>query len=137
MKKRYAMAQEGSAFIRDGVDLSWPQGGQREVVELESDDLSTAFKMRLMNGVIAEVEDEATKLAVEPTPYRVYEGEEARRVMEEPAGPVTVKQHGRQSTVVREVTLLDSRETMPDLPSVVVAEVPEPAAYARTARRRS
>jgi hypothetical protein len=137
MKKRYAMTIEGSAFIRDGVDLSWPQGGARDVVELEEDDLSDAFRMRLMNRVIAEVDEPANKLAFEPTPYKVFEGDEARKIMSEPAGPVVVQHHGKRSSVVREVTLLDSRDQVTDsVPTVVVHEKPVPV-LATMARRRS
>lgn len=105
--KRYAMAKEGSAFMLDSVDLSWPAGGVREVIEIDAEAQSLAFRQRVLNGVIVEVADEANKPLVEETPYKLYEGEEARQVLEEPAAPVKVVKHGRSSKTSEEVTLLD------------------------------
>lgn len=140
--KRYAMAVEGTAFIRDGIDLSWPAGGVRDVIEFDpaafGGDLPMAFRMRLLNDVIVETDDPPNKAVTEETPYRVYEGAEAREIKEEPAGPVIVMSHGRQSRVETEVTLLDTRDSMTrTVPTLAVIEPPAAVGtLSRTARRR-
>lgn len=139
--KTYAMAAEGSAFCRDGIDLSWPRGGAREVIELDPKAAPESFRLRVHHGVIEEVEGlEATKVMDAPTPYRLYEGEEARAVRAEPAAPVVVTQHSRRAQTSTRVTLSDSRDTLPP-PEEIGTIISEPAAattpaLARSAHRR-
>jgi hypothetical protein len=130
--KRYAMAKEGTAFMLDSIDLSWPAGGVREVIEVDLEKQSLPFRQRVLNRVIVEVEDEANKVAVEETPYKLYEGEEARQVLEEPAAPVTVTKHGRSSKTSVEVTLVDPELTETPKPPPPVEGPRRAAGYKNT-----
>lgn len=123
--KRYAMAKEGSMFVGDGVSLSWPFNGEREVVELEERSLPSRLRHRVANGIVAEVTDEPTKKAVEPTPYKLSTGAEAKAIMEQPAGPVKVIRHNRHTGEVKEVVVRETRPTPEPEPEVETVKVAE------------
>jgi hypothetical protein len=65
---KLAMAREGKGYFGDGIDLSWPIGGEREVIEVSEDQAEWPFRLRerFMNGSIVEVGDDA-----DVTPRRV------------------------------------------------------------------
>lgn len=107
--KRYAMAKEGNTFLGEGINLSWPYNGEREVVELEEKSLPGRFRQRVANGVIEEVIEEITKPSVEPTPYRLLTREEAKAHMAIPPGPVVVTRHNRQTGEDKEIVIRDTR----------------------------
>lgn len=85
-----AMRQPASQFSSDGVDLSWPLGGEREVVAVPDEKMTLRIKRRVAEGQIVIVDDKPTKSAGEgEREYRLLTGEDARKHMAEPAGPVT------------------------------------------------
>ena len=84
------MRQPATQFSADGLDLSWPLGGEREVVAVPEDALTLRIRLRIAEGHIVIVNDEATKKIDEGVPAnRLMTGEDARKHMAEPAGPVT------------------------------------------------
>lgn len=85
-----AMRQPGTLFVGDGVDLSWPIGGDREVIAVDEDKMSLRIRRQIAEGHIAIVDDKPTKKAEgDAREYKLLTGEEARKVFDEPAGPVT------------------------------------------------
>lgn len=85
-----AMRRPGTQFTRDGVNLSWPLGGEREVIHLPMDDRPATLKRRIAEGHIVETDDAPTT-HIEETPrvYKILTGDEAREHKAIPAGPVT------------------------------------------------
>lgn len=89
MPKRYALAHEGRLYHDQGISISWPHGGQREVVEVGDQPPGGRFRDAVAQGYLVEVDDEPTKPSgPAETPYVLYTGEEARAKLAEPAGPV-------------------------------------------------
>lgn len=133
MKRRYAMAREGSAFIQDGFNLAWPQGGLRDVVELDESEQTERFKIRLATGSIAEVDLDVTRSRDIETPYELYEGESAKVIASKPADPVVIKRR-RPDGSTRETVLkpLEKLET-PRPPKTQIT----PVARTNRSRRRS
>lgn len=85
-----AMRQPGTQFSGDGIDLSWPIGGEREVVKVADEDVSIRIRRRIAEGQIVITDDKPTKQAdSDARVYKLLTGEEARARMAEPAGPVT------------------------------------------------
>jgi hypothetical protein len=103
-----AMATEGTMYARDGVELSWPKGGQREVIELPADRRPYPVQLRITNGVIVEVDGPATPRAQRVLRPTVLTGPEARRVRSEPAGPVTRRVYERATDSLRTVPIMGS-----------------------------
>lgn len=85
-----AMRRPGTQFSADDIDLSWPIGGEREVRAVPEEKMTLRVRRRIAEGSIQITDDK-------PTPshdndareYVLLTGEEARRRMAEPAGPVT------------------------------------------------
>ena len=85
-----AMRQPATQFSADGLELSWPLGGEREVVAWPEDKMSLRIKRRIAEGSIVIVDDKPTKSTQQNVrEYRLLTGEDARKHMAEPAGPVT------------------------------------------------
>lgn len=85
-----AMRLPATQFSADGLDLAWPLGGEREVVAVDEDKLTLRIKRRIAEGQIQIVDDKPTKeIDNQAREYRLLTGEEARKHMAEPAGPVT------------------------------------------------
>lgn len=85
-----AMRQPGTQFSGDGLSLSWPLGGEREVVAVPDDMMSLRIRRRVAEGQISIVDDAPTQKAdADAREYRLLTGEEARAHFDEPAGPVT------------------------------------------------
>lgn len=85
-----AMRQPGSQFSGDGIDLSWPIGGEREVLAVPDEDMTLRIRRRIAEGQIVITDDKPTKSAdTDAREYKLLTGEEARKRMAEPAGPVT------------------------------------------------
>jgi hypothetical protein len=85
-----AMREPGHQFSGDGLDLSWPQSGEREIVAWPEEKMTLRIKRRIAEGQIVITNDKPTKSA-EGTArtYTLLTGEDARKRMAEPAGPVT------------------------------------------------
>ena len=90
MKRRYAMGNPKTLFVGDGISLSWPWGGQREVIEIDDADfpegLPPRFRARIAEGSIAEVDLPVTNELRTVAPQKLYSGAEARAILAEPAG---------------------------------------------------
>lgn len=85
-----AMRQPGTQFSADGLDLSWPIGGEREVVAWPDENMTLRIRRRIAEGQISITDDAPTKsVANTAREYRLLTGEEARKHFLEPAGPVT------------------------------------------------
>lgn len=84
-----AMRSPATQFSADDLELSWPLGGEREVVAVPEEKLTLRIKRRIAEGHIVITDDKPTKKAAEARVYRLLTGEEARKKMAEPAGPVT------------------------------------------------
>jgi hypothetical protein len=87
-----AMRQPGKQFSGDGLNLSWPLGGEREIVEVSDEQLAASLRIRrrIAEGQIVITDEKANKVPGEgEREYRLLTGEEARKHFEEPAGPVT------------------------------------------------
>jgi hypothetical protein len=88
MKRRYAMGNPKTLFVGDGISLSWPWGGQREVVEIDDADfpegLPPRVRARIAEGSIVEVDLPVTNELRTVAPQRLYEGEEARAILAQP-----------------------------------------------------
>lgn len=108
-----AMRQPATQFSADGLDLSWPLGGDREVVAWPDEKMSLRIKRRIAEGSIVIVDDKPTKTIEQNTrEYRLLTGEEARERMAEPAGPVT-------RVVYHPATPEDEREYQREVQDVV------------------
>lgn len=84
------MRQPGSQFSGDGIDLSWPIGGEREVLAVPDEDMTLRIRRRIAEGQIVITDDKPTGTADSGArEYKLLTGEEARKRMAEPAGPVT------------------------------------------------
>lgn len=95
-----AMGREASQFSADGISVSWPQGGRREVVEMPPGRRSMRIKRMVTEGFLVEVDGPATKLPNKVTgderiPYedRLMAGNSprARESLAQAAGPVVRK----------------------------------------------
>lgn len=85
-----AMRLPATQFSRDGLDLSWPLGGEREVVAVPEEKMTLGIRRRIAEGSIVIVDDAPTKSAEgDARVYRLLTGKEARDHFNEPAGPVT------------------------------------------------
>lgn len=85
-----AMRMPGTLFSGDGLDLSWPLNGEREVVAKSEEEMTLRVRQRIAEGNIVIVDDAPTKGPDNQSrEYRLLTGEEARKHMAEPAGPVT------------------------------------------------
>ncbi len=85
-----AMAREGTQFTADGISISWPWNGVRQVMRIPAPDRPLSFRRRVAEGHIVETDLPATDV-YEPgkiSDYRLLTGEEARRHKAIPAGPV-------------------------------------------------
>lgn len=80
------MAREGSQFAGDGVNLSWPLGGNREISP-KPEFLSRRLQLRIANGSILETDEEATVELPETEISRILTGQAARDRMAEPGTP--------------------------------------------------
>lgn len=99
---RLAMRRPGTQFSGDGLSLSWPLGGEREVIEF-SGVRTPRITQRIAQGQIVEVQDPITPKPDEETrTYRLLTGEEARAHKSEPPGPVTRFVYTRGGRVVGE-----------------------------------
>lgn len=88
--RNIAMARHGTQFSGDGVNLSWPLNGQREVSP-KPEVLSTRLLLRIANGYIVETDEEATiSLPEEPSNGLLF-GADARRVFDEPPKQVQIR----------------------------------------------
>lgn len=92
---KIAMAVEGKGFYGDGIDLAWPVGGIRRVIEVDDDVASwpARLKDRYVAGSIVEVDLEVTPVQETWAPVnRVLVGgsPEAVAHMAEPAGVISV-----------------------------------------------
>ena len=56
-----AMRQPGTQFSGDGLDLSWPIGGEREVIAVADEELTLRVRRRIAEGQIVITDDKATK----------------------------------------------------------------------------
>lgn len=85
-----AMRLPATQFSADGLDLAWPLGGEREVVAVPDEKLTLRIRRRIAEGNIVITDDAPTKeIDNQAREYRLLTGEEARKHMAEPAGPVT------------------------------------------------
>lgn len=93
MADNLAMAKPGHAVTMDGLHLSWPIGGERQVVYFPPERRTRRILNRIVNGVIVETTDEPTEPVSEGvTTPQVYTGQEARDRLSQPAAPVTRSQ---------------------------------------------
>lgn len=108
-----AMRQPGSQFSGDGIELSWPIGGEREVLAVPDEDMTLRIRQRIAEGSISITDDKPTKSAeTDAREYKLFTGEEARKRMAEPAGPVT-------RVVYRPSTPEDEKDFNPIVQTVV------------------
>lgn len=85
-----AMRQPGSQFSKDGLDLSWPLGGEREIVDWPEEKMTLEIRRRIAEGNIVITNEKANTVPGEgERVYRLLTGDEARKHFDEPAGPVT------------------------------------------------
>lgn len=84
---KIAMAREGSQYSRNGISLSWPFGGEREVISLKEVPLD--IERAIVEGRIAKVTLPVTKRAAPEATQRLLTGDEARAHKAIPAPPVT------------------------------------------------
>jgi hypothetical protein len=89
---KIAMAREGKGFFGDGIELSWPVGGVREVVEVSDDlmDWPGRLRDRFTAGSIVKVDLAVNTTLVPVTKPVVMRGgsPEAMAKMAEPPGYV-------------------------------------------------
>jgi hypothetical protein len=97
MGANLAMAEEGTMVAMDGLSLSWPKGGPRQVVKKPH--LSIRLKNRITNGVIVETDDPVTEEAGQRNVIarKLMTGDEAREYRKKPAGPVRRMQFDRET----------------------------------------
>lgn len=106
------MGHEGHQFHGDGISLSWPKGGERQVVPAP-DALSLRVKQRIAEGQIRYTDEEPNRPA-----------------WVSPASLITGRTGGRRQSVppVIEVTEVPSvvvHELMDTIPAVEVVTEPE------------
>lgn len=137
-----AMRLPGTMFSGDGLDVSWPLGGEREVVAKTEEEMTLRIRQRIAEGNIVIVDDAPTKGPDNQSrEYRLLTGDEAREHMAEPAGPVTrVVYHPATPDDEKEYQL-EVKEVQADSPLYVAsqqaaAEAAE-AAHAEVARRQA
>jgi hypothetical protein len=113
MGSNIAMRRPGTQFSGDGLSLSWPLGGERQVVSFPPEKRTPRIIQRIAQGQIIEVNDEPTDVAGdEARSYRLLTGDEARAHKAEPAGPVVRFIYTREdgSTVNAESQLVDETD---------------------------
>lgn len=88
MSSRLTMAREGTLIVADGISLSWPEHGEREVIDLPAEERGPRIRRAVFEGKVIETDLPATTTGpLMPAP-RLLQGEEARRHFAEPAGPI-------------------------------------------------
>jgi hypothetical protein len=104
MADNLAMAKPGHHFVADGLQLSWPIGGERQVVYFPPEQRSRRIQNRIVNGAIVETNDEPTIPPPEVVEGpRLFIGDEARKRLREPAPPVTRSQADPETKEVVQV----------------------------------
>jgi hypothetical protein len=141
MGKNLAMAREGSQVSMDGVDLSWPLGGERQVIK-QPENLSYRLRERILAGTIVETDDAVTKPApgLDEGQRRLMTGDEAREYREIPAGPVTRLQFVREKGEAVQVPVMraiDPSTPAPDDSPADTEEQPKRTRKSPSTRRKS
>lgn len=107
-----AMRQPGSQFTEGVTAISWPIGGEREVVAVPDEDMTLRIRRRIAEGQIVITDDKPTTSAdTDAREYKLLTGEEARKRIAEPAGPVT-------RVVYRPAVPEDDEEVTLEIPSI-------------------
>lgn len=120
---RYQMTNPGTAFIQDGIDLSWPRGrAESDVIEIEDiKEAPASFRQAVTADRITETDRDVTsdgKVVSDDVAARILTGKEALAKMAEPPAPVTIDIRDQQTGETRTVTLDGGTEREDDGPSV-------------------
>lgn len=111
-RENLAMRRPGTQFSADGLALSWPLGGERDVVHFPPEKRSERILQRIARGSIEEVDDQPTTPAeTDDRVYRLLTGDEARRHKAEPAGPVIRYVYRRDDGTTANATVNQAGET--------------------------
>jgi hypothetical protein len=110
MPDNLTMAKPGHAVTMDGLHLSWPHGGEREIVYFPPKMRSRRIQNRIVNGVIMETDDPPTGPTIDVVQApKLFTGEEARKLRAQPAGEVTRSQADPETKTVVQVPVRSMR----------------------------